>query len=353
MPEERLVLATAAELGEDVPDPGTFALFSAAQYAAPGFPFVPFRPDTSVRWVRGFRLRDRRPTYLPAQLVYLSWNRLAESEAAIGYATSSGHACGATMEQALVAGLLELLERDAFMIAWTSRLSLPLLDWSGDLRFRRFEQSYFAPVGARHSVVDLTALAGVPAAFALVRGDGERTPLVAVGAGSAPTIGQAWTKALAEAYAVRSWGRGLLLDAPARTFAPDHSDILDFADHIQLYATGFGHRADFLDASPERVPVDAIRPLAGSTPSARLAVLVAALARQGLEAYAVDVTPPDVADAGLAVAKVIVPELCPLDVRYDARFLGGPRLRRRAFELGLRDHPLDESELNHDPHPFP
>ena len=72
-----------------------------------------------------------------------------------------------------------------------------------------------------------------------------------------------------------------------------------------------------------------------------------------MTAYAVDVTAPDIADAGLRVAKVVAPELQPLDVAYDARFLGGRRLYRAAFELGLRDEPATFDDLNPYPHPFP
>jgi len=70
-------------------------------------------------------------------------------------------------------------------------------------------------------------------------------------------------------------------------------------------------------------------------------------------AYAVDVTAPDIAAAGLCVAKVVAPELQPLDVAYDARFLGGSRLYSAAFELGLAAAPATFDGLNPDPHPFP
>ena len=56
---------------------------------------------------------------------------------------------------------------------------------------------------------------------------------------------------------------------------------------------------------------------------------------------------------GLAVARVIAPELCALDVSHRARFLGGERLRSAAFELGLVREPFEVSDLNPLPHPFP
>jgi ribosomal protein S12 methylthiotransferase accessory factor len=67
----------------------------------------------------------------------------------------------------------------------------------------------------------------------------------------------------------------------------------------------------------------------------------------------VDVTTVDVRAAGMRVAKVIAPELCQLDVRYDARFLGGRRLYHAACDLGWTITPLAFEDLNPAPHPFP
>jgi ribosomal protein S12 methylthiotransferase accessory factor len=353
LPESGFVLASAAELGPVAVDPERFALFSPRQHARPGFPFVPFRRDTRVRWVRGFSLPGGEETLLPVQLVYLTWGGAA-GEDAIGYSTSSGLACGPTLEEAVLGGLLELVERDAFVLAWTNRLSLPLLDWTGDPELTTFETRYLARAGARHAVVDLSGFLGVPTALAVAEGDGLGEPAVAVGAGSAATIAEAVKKALAEAYAVRSWGRMLLASDADRTYAADGSDVVSFADHIRLYASGDrAEAARFLTASEQTRAIADAPDLPGVTPLEQIRELAARLGRAGVSAYAVDVTSPDVAAAGLSVAKVVAPELCPLDVRHDTRFLGGRRLYRAAFELGLAAAPLAWDGVNPDPHPFP
>ena len=138
VPSERLAVATAAELGEAAVAPERFGLFSARQYAQPGFPFRPFARDTPVPWVAGWSLPDRREAWLPAELVFLADTR-TDGGQRIGYATSSGLACAKTLDAALVRGLCEVLERDAFMIVWSTSLPLPLLDWSAPR----------APLGAR------------------------------------------------------------------------------------------------------------------------------------------------------------------------------------------------------------
>ena len=77
------------------------------------------------------------------------------------------------------------------------------------------------------------------------------------------------------------------------------------------------------------------------------------LEARGASAYAVDVTSPDVAGAGLHVVHVLAPELCQLDVVEGARFLGGRRLYEAGFQAGLVPRPLEPADLNPDPHPFP
>jgi ribosomal protein S12 methylthiotransferase accessory factor len=81
--------------------------------------------------------------------------------------------------------------------------------------------------------------------------------------------------------------------------------------------------------------------------------VAARLESRGVSAYAADVTSPDVLDGGLRVVHVVAPELCALDVVEGARFLGGRRMYEAAFDAGLAPRPLEPSDLNPDPHPFP
>jgi ribosomal protein S12 methylthiotransferase accessory factor len=351
VPESSLVLATAAELGRAAVSPERFALFAPHQYARPGFPFVPFTKDVRIRWARGFSIPGGEEVFLPAQLVYLSWRRIASSEARIAYSTSSGLACGPTLTEAVLFGLLELVERDAFMLMWNNRLSLPRLDWRGDASLGPFVERYLAPTGARFTTVDLSGFLAVPVTAAIVEGDGETEPALAVGAGCAATIRDAVVKAVAEAFAVRSWGR-TMLQAPGADGL--ERPIATFADHIRFYLRRpRAERARFLTASARAIGVREIPSLVGTTALDQIEEIAAKLAGQGAHAYAVDVTTPDLRDAGLAVAKVVSPELCSLDVHHDARFLGGTRLYRLPVGLGLRETPATSAELNPDPHPFP
>jgi ribosomal protein S12 methylthiotransferase accessory factor len=349
-----LPLATARDLPGAV-DPSRFALFHRRQYAQPGFPFVPFASDTRVRWSPAIELPGGEPVYLPAQLVYLRWRATAETgEDPISYSTSNGVACGPTFDEAVLSALLEVLERDAFMLAWYGRLSLPLLDWKADPEILAVDARYFRPSEVRYAAVDLSVFHNVPTVLGIVRGaPGDRAPF-AVGAAAASTVAQAWLAALSEAFAVRSWVRAMSHERRPRPFAPGFDDIDGFDDHVAFYGDESNVRyADFLDASDVSRATSDVPRLAASSVEAEIAALCARLAACGAHAYAVDITAPDVAAAGLRVARVVVPELQPLDVAYAGRFLGGTRLYRAAFELGLRSSPMTYDDLNPYPHPFP
>jgi ribosomal protein S12 methylthiotransferase accessory factor len=141
---------------------------------------------------------------------------------------------------------------------------------------------------------------------------------------------------------------------PDRTFARDGSDLDTFDDRVQYYAAPERAAAlDFLTAGADRRHVEEVAPLPAGTPSAAITALCERLAAHGAEAAVVDITPPDIASAGLHVVRAVCPELCPIDAYHSLRFLGVRRLLTGAYEAGLRCSPLRLEEVNSDPHPFP
>lgn len=345
---DALVVTTARRLGSRAVHPSRFALFTERQLRSPGFRYVRFDLDTELAWIEGIALPDGEPAWLPAQLVHLAGH---EHEPQIARATSSGLACHTSRSVAVESALLELLERDAFMITWKARLTWPLLEWRGNDRLARFEHSFLRPTGLRWRVVSLSAFWDVPCAAAVVRSRAPGSAPLGVGAAAGATIDRAVTKALDEATRVRTWADALHRLGEA---APDPHDIRDFDDHIRFYAEpSHADGVAFLDASPRRRHVDRVPALPGASAEERVEAICRRLARRGASAYAVDVTSPDVRDAGLTVVRAIAPELCALDVEHDALLLGGRRLYDEPFRLGLRPRPLTEDEINPDPHPFP
>src|SRR5258708_7808611 len=92
VPHDRIIVASAWDLGEEAVAPERFALFSGRQHGESGFPFRRFTAHTRVPWVAGYSLSTGRPAWLPAELVFLG-DPVKSGGERIGYATSSGMAC--------------------------------------------------------------------------------------------------------------------------------------------------------------------------------------------------------------------------------------------------------------------
>jgi len=346
-----MVLASAAELAGS-PDPATFALFAPEQYDEPGFPFAPFDRETMLGWVPALSLPERRPTWLPTQLALLV-GRVAPSESPIAQQTSSGLACGASFEEAALSALYEVLERDAFMLAWSNRLELPLIPWEGEAALAAVGRRLLGSARVSVATVDASCFWGVPTVIAVVQGRPGDGAALAVGAAACATVEHAWSKAVAEACCVRIWLLHLRRHEPWQV-PLEPSDVRDFPDHVRFHADAENaRRASFLWGSSQRTRAAAIEPVRELSAAAELDGLCRRIVARGYRVLAADVTAPDVAAGGLKVVRVAVPGLVALDADHRARYLGGPRILEAAVELGLRDSPLRRDQLNSDPHPFP
>src|SRR6185369_5135188 len=86
--------------------------------------YVRYSPDLKLSWKEGYQVVGRAltPVLIPASLVYsrFSWKNPGERFAPN---LSPGLACHATLREAFLTGLCELVERDAFMLAWLHRRS--------------------------------------------------------------------------------------------------------------------------------------------------------------------------------------------------------------------------------------
>jgi ribosomal protein S12 methylthiotransferase accessory factor len=338
--------------GLDCLPPGQYTPFADWQYDQPDAPAVRFTDQTAVPWVESRRLADGALVWIPAQAVYLRGDLGAKNP--ITYGTSNGLAYGNTTDEALVSGILELVERDAVMLTWYRSLSMPLLDISSDPRLAAYMARHVAPTGLAVSLVDLSAFTGIAVVLAVIRNDHPETASLGLGAAASGSPVRAATKAVTEATSTRSWAvstrrAGIVVD-PESDF---NETVRSFDDHIALYARPSLIRATrFLDGSTQRSTVDQLPAHPSETPGELRDALVATLARGGIDLYAVDATSPDVREAGGHVVKVFSPQLQPLDAGFRRRSLGGARLRTRPAELGLVA-PGNEDSINPMPHPFP
>lgn len=349
----RLVVARADDLagaGRAHVSPDDLRLFSAEQHADPAFPFAPFRGDEAIAWVPGRDLATGAETLVPACLTFLAPVRWG---ATIGYPTSNGLAFHASWTEAVAGGLLELCERDAVTRTWYRRLSMPRLVVD-EPELREWMDRHVAPTGLDVSLLDLTPLTGCPTTMAVIRNHATDVAPIALGAASGVNGVEAARKAIVEGFQTRIWAKAEQRDGAMIAPTPGFADVSDFDDHVRLSLhPETVDAAAFLDASPETVPVSAVPALDRTSPATVIDDLLSRLTPQGVDVHVVDVTSPDVREAGFHVARAFSPQLQPLDAGYHQRFLGGRRLHDDATAGFDRAHGGPSADLNPWPHPFP
>lgn len=353
---EELVFATYKEVESDAVHPSKFGLFSERQYAQPGFPYKPFTPDSPITWTWGYSLQRRQPTLVPAALTYLPFrNNQARGETHLSYTTSTGLACGGTLEEAILSGISEAVERDAVTSMWLTRMRVPHVEVDEASSLHDVYRKGFALPGLRYYICDATTDLGLPAFFALLVGESNYGRMVNAGCQAGLSPAAAVLKSLVEAAQGRPYLRFAFQQNPDWQCAPDFSNIRDFDDHARVYTKApqiFG-ALDFITAARPANPLSRIADLSTGSVRGDIEVYLSRLARHDIDVIVVDLTMPDIETIGFKVVRVITPGLQLLHGDHLHPFLGCERLYRLPEAMGHRKGPIKEEELNPYPHPLP
>ncbi|MGW7428340.1 TOMM precursor leader peptide-binding protein [Streptomyces sp. NPDC054861] len=347
------LMARLDDLGPDAVDPRETGLY-AEEFHRANPRVTPFAPDREIPWVWGWSLRDAEPRAVPEVLAYYHAPGL---EHRFVQESSNGCASGGSPEEAVYFGLMEVVERDAFLLAWYGRVPL-----------REIDPSTSARAGTRH-MVDRLAMYGYRARFfdtrmglplPVVTACAERfdggTGRMCFGAGAGLDPESALDSALCEIAtdSVNLVGRTRRDEARLRAMAADFDLLTTLHDHPLVYGVPeMGRHADFLLRQADPEPPLAVADLAwpdadGATaaPDLRDDLLraVGAVTGAGFDVVVVDQTLPEQRALGLHTVKVLVPGLIPIDFGWS---------RQRARHMPRTRDVLGAAGLNPAPHPFP
>jgi ribosomal protein S12 methylthiotransferase accessory factor len=339
--DEPTVRASFHELGERAVHPSRCLLFHERQYrdrqrwnaantAVQRVP-EPFDDAEPVEWTPVWSLSAERDRLLPTDLLYFN----ASAHPALR-ADSNGNAAGASVEDAIVQGFLELVERDAVAVWWYNRTR------QAPVALDSFEDPWISGLRGRYAgiardlwVLDVTSDLGVPAMVAVSRRTDKPAEDLMLG------FGAHFDPHVAARRALTELGQFLPAAAGARA---DGSGYDQVADHIlRWWRTATVDNQPYLRPDASVTPRD--RASYGHHPRADLREdldhIVNLAVRNGLEVLVLDQTRPDV---GLPVVKVIVPGLR----HFWARFAPG-RLYDLPVQLGRLDTPTPYAGLNPTP----
>jgi oxazoline/thiazoline synthase len=302
---------------------GTGSLFS--------FIPVPFDPEAVLEWSPVWSLTRREVRYLPTAFCYYDYPQPCEQTSCI--ACSNGNAAGNTLEEAILQGFLELVERDSVALWWYNRVRRPGVDWRsfGEPYLDRL-RTFLHEHGREFWVIDLTADLGIPVFASICRRTDGPPEQIMQGFGAHLDPRVALLRAVTEMNQMLS---SPLLDPEGKELGDQNAD----PETAHWLATATTANQPYLlpDGGPPRTAASYPRVWTDDL-TEDVRACQALVEEVGLEMLVLDQTRPEV---GLPVAKVIVPGLR----HFWSRFAPG-RLYEVPVRLGWLSQQLTEEELN-------
>lgn len=303
-PEDNLLEAGYTEIASEACDPCLFSLS----------PEAGFVPAKKIDWVWGYSLTRSQPVLVPANLVFFPY-WADHDEKIISWTDSNGLASGNNLEEAVLHGILEVVERDAVVISEYNRLPQAEITTEGFQVEVLHLLERLAARGFSCSFRSVPTDIPIPVVAAYLQKKKEPVNCsVAFGCHLDPSL--AISRALTEAVQL----------------------LPPSVNQEEWYRSGSAAR--YVDPPSRKIPFDDLKSLASSDLKDIIEMAVALLKGIGSEVIVVDLSLPDIPFPAVRVlATGLQPLLHEGDRRLSARFFGVP------VELGLRGEPLDPADV--------
>jgi len=276
-----------------------------------------------------YSLTNKQFKYLPTVYCYAQYPD-GDEQNLESYPDANGCAAGNTLDEAILQGYLELIERDAAAIWWYNRLERPAIDLTNtDNPYIEEVLTYYKGIGRGIHVLDITADLNIPVfvAVSYQLSSEKNEILYAFGAHVSAKI--ALERAIVELNQllpiVAKNENGYLTKDPV---------FVDWLDHAKLMDE------PYLKPS-EEIPLKSIfkdYPASMDTIHGAIKYCMQQTEAQGLETLVLNLTQPDI---GMPVAKVMVPGL-----RHFWRRTGPGRIYDVPVKMGWAKETSTEAGLN-------
>lgn len=348
---------TFRNLADRALNPLTVGVHAPDQYENENFPFQSFHPERKMNWVWGYSFLQERSLLVPELLAYYSLSRDG-----FVYETSNGCAMGGSVEEAILHGIFEVIERDCFLLTWYARLPLPRLDLSlaDDTELQLMVQRMQAVGGYELHAFQSTMEHSIPSVWVIAKNKKEKGMNLLCAAGAHLDPIRAVKGALYELA-----GMMLTLDEKLEKHRKKYEKMLsnpflvkEMDHHAMLYGLREAEERLHFLLKNEELP-QTFKEAFGETKrhtdiTEELQYVLQTLKKKNFEVIVVDQTTPEIKRNGLHCVKVIIPGMLPMTFGHHlTRLTGLERVLRIPMELGYRKTPLTYEQLNPHPHPFP
>ncbi|RWR11174.1 TOMM precursor leader peptide-binding protein [Siminovitchia fortis] len=353
-----VVRGSYRQLENQALNPARVGLHDKEQYEKPDFPFKPFHPDYPMNWVWGYSLLHNRPILVPELLAYYS---LGYGEGIV-YETSNGCALGGSLEEAIFHAIMEVVERDSFLLTWYAQLPLPGIDLgsAGDKELQLMVDRVCEVAGYDLYFYNSTMEHGIPSVWGVAKNRKSKGLNLICAAGANPDPVRAVKSTIYELAGMMS-RHGDKLEENRQKYERmlrDPFAVRTMEDHGLLYGLPEAEeRLNFLmnDHRPLRTFAEEFeRPPRNNDLKDDLQDILNRFRRLNLEVIVVDQTSPVTKRNGLFCVKVLIPGMLPMTFGHHlTRVKGLERVLTVPMQLGFMKAPLSYEQLNPNPHPFP
>lgn len=347
-------------------DPVTLGLHDDEASSQREFSLDRYTPDLKTAWVWAWSTLHRKPRLVPEHVAY--WHTPAKYPKFI-YETSNGCAVGGSLEEAALYGLYEVVERDAFLLSWYSKIRLrrivgaeadPVVAHLGD----ELEEH-----GLELLLLDLTSDFKIPTALAVITAPDELVraglfPSLSLASATHPDGARAIRTALEEcstnALMYKKWSkmRDSVNVERCRPMLADHGLVRTLEDHTGLHGLPEArdlneyllHPSGEIDvkefSGQAEPPEDVVQELRTRLETAHAL---------GLDVLVVDQNAPYMTDVlPINAVKVLVPGTMPMTFGHVNRRTHGIKRLHRAQEILKGGVPWHSTGgIYPQPHPFP
>ncbi|AFZ23452.1 bacteriocin biosynthesis cyclodehydratase domain protein [Cylindrospermum stagnale PCC 7417] len=295
----------------------------------------PFDIEREIDWTPVWSLTHQEFKYLPTAYCYYGY---PQSHPPDCWADSNGCAAGNTLEEAILQGFMELVERDCVALWWYNRLPKTQVDLDSfnEPYFQNLKE-YYQTLNRDLWVLDISSDLNIPAFAAISRRTDREVEDIVLGYGAHFDPKIAISRALTEVNQILP--NVLRATEDGNTQYPPSADSLA----LDWWKSATLANQPYLLPDTQSVPkVSAdYSQLASDDLLEDVRLCQKIVEKNGLEMLVLDQTRPDI---GLRVAKVIVPGM-----RHMWKRLGSGRLYEVPVKMGWLSEPLTEEQLN----PYP
>jgi len=304
-----------------------FSTYSEEQYSKISFFLNPYKD--CIEWTKIYDINNtKKYMYWPASLIYLPF----DLNKPVAETTSTGMAAGFSIDECLVSGVLELIERDALMINFMRRLNPPEVDLTSITgKNKKFLENITREYSVK--IYKLYTDINVPVYLSLIYKLEKNKIHYGIGACASMDSDYAINKSLKECLFTYFYSLNIM---DVRQEKPEK--IKTLYEHFLYYQEDNFNKLLF-DSEVIKYKRQKIE----------FSEIIASLNANNIKVYFKELTTPDIKETGMKVVKVIAPSLIDLNKSHIYPRLGAKRFFDVPDKLKLKC----EKNLSPLPHPFP